>query len=75
MNDEEEVLRKWTDAELSEAFAKQPDGSKRWMYCVMSSMKSRKDRRRVCNVGKWCFTKEEAWASANPNTASVSEAM
>lgn len=66
MTDEEMVKNKWPDAELSSAFATQPDKSKRWMYCVMSSMKflaSRGKRKRVLNVGSWRFSESEAWAS------------
>jgi hypothetical protein len=63
----EKVQAKWPDAEISTAFAVQPDKSRRWMYCVMSSMKflaSRGKKERVLNVGSWRFTEQEAWADA-----------
>lgn len=67
MTREEKVKQKYPDAKISSAFAKQRDGSKRWMYCVMSSLKfiaSRGKKKRVSNVGLWCFTEAEAWADA-----------
>lgn len=67
MTDEERVKTKWPDAELSLAFAVQPDKSRRWMWCVMSSRKflaSRGKRKRVLNVGSWRFSETEAWADA-----------
>lgn len=65
--DEEKVKTKWPDAELSKAFAMQRDKSRRWMWCVMSSLKflaSRGKKRRVLNVGSWRFSEAEAWADA-----------
>jgi hypothetical protein len=67
MSDEEIVKTKWPDAELSRAFAVQPDKSRRWMWCVMSSQKfiaSRGRSNRVLNVGHWKFSEAEAWADA-----------
>ena len=66
-SDEENVKSKWPDAELSKAFAVQPDKSRRWMWCVMSSLKflaSRGQKNRVLNVGSWRFSEAEAWADA-----------
>jgi hypothetical protein len=67
MTDEEIVKSKWPDAELSRAFAVQPDNSRRWMWCVMSSRKflaSRGKKKRVLNVGSWRFSEAEAWSDA-----------
>lgn len=64
---EEKVKTKWPDAELFKAFAMQRDKSRRWMWCVMSSLKflaSRGKKRRVLNVGSWRFSEAEAWADA-----------
>jgi hypothetical protein len=68
MNDEQRVKEKWPDAELSSAFAIQPDKSRRWMWCVMSSLKfasSRGKKKRVLNVGHWRFSESAAWADAS----------
>jgi len=65
--DEEKVKSKWPDAELSKAFAVQPDKSRRWMWCAMSSLKflaSRGKKKRVENIGSWRFSEAEAWADA-----------
>lgn len=65
--DEEIVKAKWPDAEISTAFAVQRDKSRRWMYCVMSTLKwmaSRGKKNRVLNVGHWRFSEAEAWADA-----------
>ncbi len=67
MTDEEKVKAKWPDAELSAAFAVQPDKSRRWMWCAMSSLKfiaSRGKKNRVLNIGGWKFSEAEAWESA-----------
>lgn len=67
MTDEERVKSKWPDADLSKAFAVQPDKSRRWMWCVMSSLKfldSRGKKKCVSNIGSWRFSEAEAWASA-----------
>ena len=67
MTDEEKVKVKWPDAELFTAFAVQPDKSRRWMWCAMSSLKfiaSRGKRKRVLNIGSWRFSEAEAWADA-----------
>lgn len=67
MTDEEKVKAKWPDAQLSRAFAVQPDKSRRWMWCVMSVdrfLASRGKRKRVLNVGSWHFSEAEAWADA-----------
>jgi hypothetical protein len=66
MSDEEKVKAKWPDAELSQAFAVQPDKSRRWMWCAMSSLKFLASRggKRVLNIGAWKFSEEEAWADA-----------
>jgi hypothetical protein len=67
MTDEERIKTKWPDAELFKAFAVQPDKTRRWMWCVMSSLKflaSRGKRNRVLNVGSWQFSEAEAWADA-----------
>ncbi len=67
MTDEEKVKTKWPDAELSRAFAVQPDKSRRWMWCAMSSLKflaSRGKKKRVLNIGSWRFSEAEAWADA-----------
>ena len=67
MTDEEKVKTKWPDAELMTAFAVQPDKTRRWMYCVCSSLKflaSRGKKKRVVNVGHWRFSKVEAWSDA-----------
>lgn len=64
------VKAKWPDAEISSAFAMQPDKTKRWMYCVMSSLKfiaSRGKKKRVLNVGHWRFSEIEAWEDAEAN--------
>jgi hypothetical protein len=64
---EEKVKTKWPDAELSKAFAVQPDKSRQWMWCVMSSMKflaSRGRKNRVVNIGSWCFSEAAAWEDA-----------
>jgi hypothetical protein len=66
MTDEQKVKTKWPDAELSRAFAVQPDRSRRWMWCAMSSLKflaSRK-RKRVLNIGSWRYSEADAWADA-----------
>lgn len=70
MTDEEKVKSKWPDAELSKAFAVQPDKSRRWMWCAMSSLKflaSRGKKKRVLNIGSWRFSEAEAWADAASN--------
>ena len=68
MTDEEKVKAKWPDAELSKAFAMQPDRkTKRWMWCATSTLKwlaTRRQKRRVCNIGEWKFSEAEAWADA-----------
>ena len=67
MTDEERVKARWPDAELSKAFAVQPDKSRRWMWCVMSSLKfiaSRGKRKRVLNIGSWRFSEAAAWEDA-----------
>lgn len=69
MSDEETVREKWFDAEISKAFAVQRDGSRKWMYCVMSTLKfartrGRKGHPRVMNVGPWRFSEAKAWADA-----------
>jgi len=69
MTDEEKVKNRWSDAEISEAFAVQRDGSRKWMYCVMSHAKfagsrARKGKPRVMNVGPWRYSKVKAWADA-----------
>ena len=67
MTDEEKVKAKWPDAELSMAFATQPDKSRRWMWCAMSRLKflaSRGKKRRVLNIGSWSFSEVGAWTSA-----------
>jgi len=67
MTDKEKVLAKWPDAEVSSAFAVQPDKSRRWMYCVMSLLKwaaSRGKKNRILNVGNWRFSETEAWSDA-----------
>jgi len=67
MTDVETVKATWPDAEIYSAFAVQPDKSRRWMYCVMSSLKfraSRGKKHRVLNVGSWHFSEAEAWADA-----------
>ena len=68
MTDEEKVKAKWPDAELSKAFAVQPDKSRRWMWCAMSQLKflaSRGRKKRVLNIGSWSFSEAEAWTSAS----------
>lgn len=65
--DEEKVKEKWPDAELSKAFAVQPDKGRRWMWCAMSSRKflaSRGKKKRILNIGAWCFSESEAWSDA-----------
>ena len=69
MSSEEEVREKWPDAYISQAFAVQRDGSRQWMYCVMSSLKfahtrGRKGKPRVMNVGPWRFSEAKAWTDA-----------
>jgi len=67
MTDEQIVKAKWPDAELSVAFAVQPDKTRRWMWCAMSNLKfiaSRGKKKRVLNIGAWRFSEAEAWASA-----------
>lgn len=67
MKPEEQVKAVWPDAEISSAFAVQPDNTRRWMYCVMSSLKfiaMRRKKKRVLNVGEWRFSEVEAWADA-----------
>jgi hypothetical protein len=66
MTDEEKVKARWPDAEISTAFAVQKDGGRRWMYCVMSSLKFRASRgkNRVLNVGPWRYSELKAWADA-----------
>ena len=67
MTPEERVKQVYPDAEISSAFAKQRDGSKRWMYCAMSSLKfitSRGKKRRVLNIGIWRFSESDAWTDA-----------
>ena len=67
MTDEDKVKAKWPDAELSKAFAVQPDKSRRWMWCAMSTLKflaSRGKKNRVLNIGSWRFSEAEAWADA-----------
>ena len=41
MSREDEVKAKWPDAEIVTAFALQPNGTKRWMFCIMSELKLR----------------------------------
>ena len=67
MSDKDKVKAIWPDASISSAFAVQPDKTRKWMYCVMSSQKflaSRGKKNRVLNVGNWRFTEIEAWADA-----------
>lgn len=66
MTSKENVLSVYLDAVISSAFAKQRDGSRSWMYCVMSSLKLRSSRgkRKVLNVGEWKYTEAEAWDDA-----------
>jgi hypothetical protein len=73
VTDEEKVKAKWPDAEMSSAFAVQPDKTRRWMYCVMSSLKfiaSRRKKKRVLNVGHWRFSETEAWSDAATESTS-----
>lgn len=75
MNDEQKVKAKWPDAETSTAFAVQPDKSRKWMYCVTSSLKflaSRGKKHRVTNVGGWQFSETDAWADAARQVAAHS---
>ena len=75
MTDEQRVKAKWPDAELSVAFAVQPDKSRRWMWCAMSSLKflaSRGKKKRVLNIGEWRFSEAEAWESAAKLLAATS---
>jgi hypothetical protein len=65
--DEARVKATWPDAKLSMAFAVQPDKSRRWMWCAMSSLKflaSRGKKNRVLNIGAWCFSEADAWSDA-----------
>lgn len=66
MTDEEKVKAKYPDAEISEAFAAQKGGGKKWMYCAMSSLKfiASRGKHRVLNLGAWRFSETEAWADA-----------
>ncbi len=63
----ERVLSIWPDAMISTAYAKQLDGSRKWMYCVMSNMKfvASRGKKRVANVGDWQFNECTAWKSAS----------
>jgi hypothetical protein len=64
--DKAKVLARWRDAEISSAFAAQPGGGKKWMYCVMSSQKAieSRGRHKVANLGGWHFTEQDAWHDA-----------
>lgn len=66
MTDEQRVKQVWPDAEMSLAHVLQKDGSRRRQWCGMSSLKYRKSRgkNRVSNIGAWCDSEAEAWASA-----------
>jgi hypothetical protein len=69
MTNKDKVREKWPDAEISQAFALQRDGSRKWMYCVMSASKfartrGRKGHPRVMNAGPWRFSEAKAWADA-----------
>lgn len=66
MDAEQTVKEKYPDAEISTAFVKQADGSRRWMYCVMSPMKfvSSRGKYRVLNVGPWRYSEQKAWQDA-----------
>jgi hypothetical protein len=71
MSAKQKVLKVWPDAKLSSAFAKQPDGTKQWMWCVMSTLRCRSSRgkKRVENVGEWRFSEAEAWTDAAAQAA------
>lgn len=76
-NDKQKVKAVYRDAEISTAFAVQPDKTRKWMYCVMSSLKflaSRGKGQRVQNVSSWRFTEAEAWADAVSRVAAAPEA-
>lgn len=69
MNAEEKVKAQWPDAGIMSAFAVQPDKTRKWMYCVESSLKflltrKRKNKPRVTNIGEWRFSEAEAWEDA-----------
>lgn len=77
VTNEENVKAKWPDAEISSAHVMQPDKTRRWMYCVMSSLKfiaSRGKKKRVLNVGHWRFSEAEAWADAASVLLELAEA-
>lgn len=63
---EQKVKEIWPDAYISRAFAVQPDKTRKWMYCVMSSQKflASRGKKRVLNVGGWWFTEAGAWEDA-----------
>lgn len=72
---EQIVKAKWPDAALSEAFATQKDGSRKWMYCAMSSLKfiASRGKSRVTNIGSWKFSRRGAWEDAAKRIAGATD--
>lgn len=65
-NVEQQVRSVWPDADPTAAYAMQKDGTKKWMWCIMSNTKFQRSRgkNKVLNIGEWCYSEAAAWESA-----------
>lgn len=66
MTNEKTVKARWMDVEIFHASAVQKDGSRRLMYCVISSLefKASRVKNRVLNLSPRRHSELEAWADA-----------